>query len=203
MVKNNIFLLCCCLLTLGMSTLLIVGCSPVSPQVSYYSLLDFGQTIPAANAGKQLSLLIGPISIPDALKTSQIATGGADGRYQLSEYHRWVSAVDRDFARALGEQLAARLGTEQIALYPANQYQQPTLQIVAEILAMEGALDKEAKLTVRWSLVDPKSREARLTRRATFNEHPVDVTYGAWVAAQRRNISRLGEAIAAAITSFY
>lgn len=201
MVNKDLFLLCRDLLALGLGMLLVAGCSPVSPQVTYYSLLDSSQSPPAVHALEPRSLLIGPISIPDTLKTSQIATGGTEGQYQRSEFHRWVSEVDRDFARALGEQLAVRVGTERIALYPATAYQEPTQQIVVDVLAMEGGLGVAAKLTVRWSLIDPASKKTRLTRRSTFNEHPVDATYGAWVAGQRRNISRLGEEVAAAIRS--
>ena len=199
--NKNLFLLCRNLLAFGLGALLVTGCSPVSPQVTYYSLLDSSQTTAAVHAQEQRSLLIGPISIPDILKTSQIATGGAEGQYQLSEFHRWVSEVDHDFARALGEQLAARMGTEQIALYPSTSYQEPAQQIVVDILAMEGGLGTAAKLTVRWSLIDPTSKKARLTRRSTFSEHPADATYGVWVAGQRRNINRLGEEIAAVIRS--
>lgn len=190
-----------CLMLLGLGPLLLNGCSPVSPQVTYYSLLDSSQTLPAAKTQGHLALLIGPVTLPDALKTSQIATGGAGGQYQLSDHHRWASEVDRDFARALGEQLATRLGTEQIALYPLDQYLEPTQQVVADILTMEGALGEEARLTVRWSVLDPKSKKSRLTRRSSFSEQPVDATYGAWVNAQRRNISRLSEAIAVEIRS--
>ena len=201
MISKNPSLLCRGLLALGLSTLLVAGCSPVSPPVTYYSLLDSSHTTPAVHAQEHRSLLIGPISIPDSLKNSQIATGGAEGQYQFSEFHRWVSKVDRDFARALGEQLAAKIGTEQIALYPSTSYQEPSLQIVVDILAMDGALGVAARLTVRWSLIDTKSKKAQLTRRTTFSEHPVDATHGAWVAAQRHNINRLGEEVAAAIRS--
>lgn len=178
----------------------LTGCSPVSPQVSYYSLLDTQRPPSVAGARQPLAILVGPVSVPDLLKTSQIATGTAE-RYQLAEQHRWVSQVDRDFARAIGEQLASRLGTERIALYPQDQYLAAPLQVVVDILAMEGALGQEARLTVRWSLVATKSKTARLTRRSTFSERPADSSHGAWVAAQRRNISRLSEEIAAAITS--
>lgn len=178
----------------------LTGCSPVSSQVSYYSLLDTQRPPSVAGTRQQLAILVGPVSVPDLLKTSQIATGTAE-RYQLAEQHRWVSQVDRDFARAIGEQLASRLGTERIALYPQDQYLAAPLQVVVDILAMEGALGQEARLTVRWSLVATKSKTARLTRRSTFSERPADSSHGAWVAAQRRNISRLSEEIAAAITS--
>ena len=178
---------------------LTTGCAPTSPPVSYHSLVDASPAPPIAGQEGRMALLVGPVSVPDLLKTSQIATGGQGGRYQRSEQHRWAGEVGREFARAVAEQLARRLDTEQVALYPAGQYLEPKLQIVLDIVAMEGQLGKEAKLDVRWSLVDSKSKTAWLTRRTTRSEQPADGGYGAWIEAQRRNIAELGQEIAAAI----
>ena len=188
-----------CFVLLGPVLFSVTGCSPVSPQVTYHSLLGSGLTNNPTGSQDRLAILVGPVSVPDILKTSQIATGGSGERYQLSNQHRWTGEVAHDFARAVGEQLAARLGTEQIALYPKDQYLEPTHQVILDILAMEGVLGKEAKLAARWSLVDPKSKTVRVTRRSTFSEPPADGSYDAWVAAQRRNLSLLSEEIAAAI----
>jgi len=184
-----------------------VGCSPASPPIFYHSLVDLDpaqQTTAtdtatdAATVGR-LSILIGPVSTPDILKNSKITTGGAESRYQLSEQHRWAGEVNHDFARAVGEQLAHRLGTEQIAIFPREQHLKTTHQIVLDILTMEGNLGKEAILIVRWSLIDPQSKTVRLIRRSTFSEQPADAGYDAWVSAQRRNVNRLSEEIAAVI----
>jgi len=179
------------------------GCSPASPPVFYHSLVDLdpAQQTTAADAATvgRLSILIGPVSTPDILKNSKITTGGAESRYQLSEQHRWAGEVNHDFARAVGEQLAHRLGTEQIAIFPREQHLKTTHQIVFDILTMEGELGKEAILIVRWSLIDPQSKTVRVIRRGAFSEQPADTGYDAWVSAQRRNVNRLSEEIAAAI----
>ncbi len=177
----------------------LIGCGSASPPVAYYSLVDLDPAPNTSGLKGQLALLVGPVSIPDILKNSQISTGNADERYQISEQHRWAGEVDHDFARAIGEQLANRLGTERIAIFPMGQHLEPTHQIVFDILSMDGVLGKEANLAVRWSLVDPKNKTVLITRRSTFTGAPDDGSYDAWVAAQRRNINRLSEEIAAAI----
>ncbi|WP_310599404.1 PqiC family protein [Desulfobulbus sp.] len=184
----------------GVLFALAAGCAPASAPVSYHSLVA-ADPAPHVSAPQEsrMALVVGPVSIPDLLKNSQIATGGTGGRYRLSEQHRWAGEVDREFARAIAEQLVRGLDTEQVSLYPAGQYLQPKLQIVLDVVAMEGELGKEAKLDVRWSLVDPKSKTALLTRRTTLAEQPADSGYDAWIEAQRRNIAKLGKEIAAAI----
>jgi uncharacterized lipoprotein YmbA len=187
------------LIFLGLLPFHLIGCGPASPPVAYYSLVALDPAPNTSGTQGRLSILVGPVSIPDILKNSQISTGNASGRYQISEQHRWVGEVDRDFARAIGEQLANRLGTEQIAIFPMGQHLEPTHQIVFDILSMEGGLGKEANLAVRWALVDPKNKTVLVTRRSTFTEEPADGSYDAWVAAQRRNINRLSEELAAMI----
>lgn len=186
-------------LVLGQVLLVLVGCSATSPPVSYYSLA--GAEPPAQVAGKpsRLALQIGPVSVPDVLKKSQIVLGSGDGSLHPNDQHRWAGEVDRDIARAIGEQLALRLGTEQIALFPSGQHLEPTHQVIVDVLAMDGVLGKEASLVVRWSVVDPTTKTARTTRRSAVGAQPADSSHAAWVAAQRRNIAKLSEEIASAI----
>ena len=189
-----------CLL-LGSMLLALLGCSPTSPPVSYYSLA--GVEPPAQVGGKpsRLAVQVGPVTLPDVLKKSQLVFSSSGGSFQLSDQHRWSGELDRDIARAIGEQLAVRMGTEQIALFPAGQYLELTHQVIVDVLAMGGVLGKEATLEARWSVVDPKTKTALFTRRSSVSNQPADTSHGAWVAAQRRNIAKLSEEIAAAITS--
>jgi len=184
-----------------LTMLLLAGCTFSSPQITYYSLYAPAQTAAPVTvpASSPPAVSVGPVVIPDILKQAQIATGGTDGRYQLSEYNRWSGEVDRDFARALAEQLAGRLGTEQVAIFPWDQHFTPTCRVLIDVLSMGGAPGEEATLAVRWSLVDPQGEKPGLTRRSDFREAPATAGYPAWVAAQQRNIAKLGQEIAGAI----
>lgn len=197
---NRTFSLLIRLLVLPPVLFALSGCGSTAPPVTYHSLLDSRIESPAGTQSR-LALLIGPVSIPDILKSAQIATGGDGGRFRLSDSHRWAGEVDGEVARALGELLARRLGTEQVALYPRGHHLTPTHQVLVDILAMEGNLGVEARLAVRWSVIDPNSKTVRINRRSDFAEQPADSSYDAWIDAQRRNLNRLSEAIASAITA--
>lgn len=186
----------------GLIVLLLGGCASTSPPIAYYSLS--GAKVAAVKPGQQrYAVQIGPVTLPDLLKRSQIVLGVAEEPYRLSEQHRWAGELDREFARALGEQLAAQLGTEQIAFYPADGHLQLTDQVLLDILSLEGSLGKEAVLIVRWTVVDPVTKAARLTRRSTCTTVPTDASHGAWVAAQRANIGKLGAEVAAALRTMH
>ena len=143
-----------------LTMILLAGCAFSSPQITYYSLYAPSQTAALATipATSSLAVSVGPVVIPDILKQTQIASGGADGRYRLSEYHRWSGELDRDFARAVAEQVARDLGTEQVALFPWDQHFTPTCRVLIDVLSMGGAPGEEATLAVRWSLVDPQGQ---------------------------------------------
>jgi uncharacterized lipoprotein YmbA len=188
-----------CALLFTLFSIALTGCTATPPQVAYYSLLGAENVKTTGQGHDQLVLSVGPVHIPDVLKKSQIATDGTEGRYRLSEYHRWAGEVDREFGRALLEQLAGRLGTEQAYLYPGDQHLEPTCQVLLDILEMNGELGKEARLSVRWTLIDPKGKTRPITRHSTFSQHPADSGHDTWVNAQRGNISRLSEEIATLI----
>lgn len=186
----------------GLLMLLLAGCAASSPQVTYYSLYAPAQQPPPAQvpAPAPLVVSVGPVTIPDILKQAQIAIGGADGRYQLSENHRWSGEVDRDFARAVAEQLAGTLGTEQVAIFPWDQQFNPSCRVLLDVLSMGGERGQEATLQVRWSLVDPAGKAPLMVRRSNLREALTQPDYATWVAAQQRNIVKLGQEIANEIT---
>jgi len=195
--KRNIRMALACVVV-GM---VVAGCFAASPQIAYYSLYAPGQR-PVAEVTSPPStqvVSVGPVTLPDILKQAQIATGGADGRYRLSEFHRWSGEVDRDLARALAEQLAARLGTEQVAIFPWDQQFNASCRVLIDVLSMGGEPGEEATLAVRWSLIDPAGKVPLLVRRSDLRNIPAEAGYPAWVAAQQRNVAGLGEEIATAV----
>lgn len=184
----------CCWLMFTLS-----GCSSQVPKINYYSLIGPEITLAATSQPSRFAILVGPVSLPDVLKKSQIATGRVEERYQLSENHRWAGELDQEFARALGEGLAGTLGTEQVALYPMGQFLDPTHQVIVDVLAMDGMVGGEVRLIVRWSLMDPKNKKIQVTRRSLFKQRSAENSHEAWVAAQRQNLQALCQEITAAI----
>jgi uncharacterized lipoprotein YmbA len=189
----GIFVLCCLLGGL------LSSCSSPSRVTTYYSLYSASPPRALANPNDDIVLSVGPVTVSDVLTLSKLTTGGEDGVFQRSEYHKWVGAVDKDFARSLAEQLASELKTEQIFLHPGDNYLEPNCQLLIDVLAMDGKLGMEAKLTVRWTLIDPQKTLPPMTRRNYFRRQPVDGSHSAWVKAQQENIKQLSIEIAAVI----
>jgi len=188
------------LLALACATLL-AGCAGSKIPTVYYSL--YAPTVQGAGApvtDDDISVSVGPVTIPDILKQTRIATGGENGSYDLAEYHRWSGDVDRDLARALAEHLARKLGTQRVSVFPWDQDFTPTYQVMVDVLFMGGAPGKEAMLSARWTIMDKAGQGGAITRRIDLRMPPTGPDLSSWVAAQQRNVEKLGVAIAETIT---
>ena len=176
---------------------ILTGCAAPPAPVVYHSLL--GADTGAATAVRAVGpvLVVGPVSVPDLLHNTRLATG-SDGRYQLAENHRWAGAVDREIGRALAERLAALLATERVSLFPQAPKAKSAWRVQVEVLALDGEPGQWAHLEVRWTLLDPAGTGPR-TRRGDYREPLTDPGHAAWVAGQRTNLARLGADIAAVI----
>jgi len=174
---------------------LLSGCAGKTETISYYSL-HVPQASAAAPAVDAVSVSVGPVTLPDVLKQTRIATGGENGQYRLAEYHRWTGEVDRDMARALAERLSQSLGTENVSLFPWNR--QVRFRVLVDVVAMGGSLGREATLTARWTLLDTAG-EGAVVRRTDAVQPLPDAEHSSWVAAQQHNVEKLADEIAAAI----
>ena len=175
----------------------LAGCAAPPPPVIYHSLLGADTGAATAVRADGPALVVGPVSVPDLLHNTRLATG-SDGRYQLAENHRWAGAVDREIGRALAERLAALLATERVSLFPQAPATKAAWRVQVEVLALDGEPGQWAHLEVRWTLLDPAGTGPR-TRRGDYREPLTEPGHAAWVAGQRANLARLGADIAAMI----
>jgi uncharacterized lipoprotein YmbA len=152
---NKWTLLFCCVL-------LLAGCiGRKSPEVTYYSLLtmdQLGEVQPKASH-PELRLGIGPITIPDSLKRSQIATRQHGNQYSFDEFNRWAGVLEKDLALVLGDNLGDLLGVEKVGYFPWMHHFKPTYRVVVDVVRIDGALDGEAVLSARWAVVDADGKE--------------------------------------------
>jgi len=181
---------------------LLAGCAGKTQTMTYYSLyVPRAQAHGSASAGDTVSVSVGPVALPDVLRQSRIATGGEDGRYRLSEYHRWAGEMDRDMARALAERLSQVLGTERVFLFPWDQHAAPRFRVLIDVVGMGGSLGREATLSARWTLLDSEGVGRPVVRRTDAAQSLPDAAHASWVAAQQHNIEKLADDMAAAIAA--
>lgn len=147
-------------------SLFLAGCGSLSPRPDPSKFFTLSSSLPAATAAAKdpggtatISLGVGPIKFPGYLDRQEIVLRTAQHRFEVSENERWAEPLDENFARVLGQNLAALLGTDRIISYPWPSERRPILRVEIEVLSFEANAAHEAQLSARWVVLDGVTRK--------------------------------------------
>ena len=185
-------------------SMLFAGCiGKQSPPVTYYSLLSMEQLGTAATvpAKSDLRIGIGPITIPEALKRTQLVTRDVRNIYQFEEFHRWAGIIENDISVVLGDNLSDLTGTEHIAFFPWAGHFSPTHRVIISISQFDGELSGEATLNTRWTITDGDGRNNLASGRSVYRQPVEGGDYAGLVKAESLLLADLSKELAQAIKS--
>ena len=194
---NKWTLLLCCVL-------LLAGCiGRKSPEVTYYSLLTMEQLgeVKTLSSHPELRLGIGPVTIPDSLKRSQVATRQHGNQYAFDEFNRWAGVLEKDLTSVLGDNLGDLLGVEKVGYFPWMHYFKPTYRVVIDVVRLDGALDGEAVLSARWAVTDADGKEFLAGGKSDYRRPLQGSDYAALVEAESLLVAELSKKVAGEIDS--
>ena len=193
-IKRWMLLLCC--------VLLMTGCiGRKSPEVTYYSLLTMEQMgeVQAIASHPEVRLGIGPITIPDSLKRSQVATREHGNQYAFDEFNRWAGVLEKDITAVLGDNLGVLLGVEKVGFFPWMHHFTPTYRVVIDFQRLDGSLDSEAVLGARWAIADADGKKFLAGDKIVFRQALESPDYAALVKAESHLVADLSKKIAGEI----
>jgi uncharacterized lipoprotein YmbA len=174
--------------------LLLVGCGS-TPSSRFYNL---SATPAPAALPSQLSVVVGPVSVPDAVDRPEIVVRTGPNQVRPEEFNRWASPLHDQIARAVANNLVAILGTAHVTLSSQILGTGAQYRVVIEVQQFESAPGEAATLDAIWSV--SRTRGGRsITRRTTLREPAPQLGYDALVAAHSRAITRLSRDIAGAL----
>jgi hypothetical protein len=155
------------LATIALAALLSAGCASTPPS-TFYVLTPLPEAAerPAPLAGGGLAVGLGPVTFPEYLDRPQIVSRSGDNRLTVDELQRWGGSLQDDFPRVLSQNLGHLLGTSRVLIYPSEVRLPVDFRVTAEVLAFEADPAGEARLRVRWTVLDPYT-EAVLAVRET------------------------------------
>lgn len=182
--------------------LMLTGCVGRSaPTVNYFNLLTIEQLGDSGVIGMhpKINLGVGPITIPDSLKRSQIATSQHGIKYEFDEYNRWAGVLDKNLASVVGENLSTLLGVKNVGYFPWMAHFTPTYQIVITIQRLDGALNGEAVLIARWSVLNATGKELLAGGRNEFQQHVEHPSFTDLVKAESLLVAELSKTMARGI----
>ena len=71
-------------------------------------------------AGKEETIGVGPVSIPDSLDRSQIVTLSGGNEVIIAEFDRWYGSCRDEIARVMTENLSALLPSQRVVSMPGD-----------------------------------------------------------------------------------
>ena len=100
--------------------------------------LTGGDTAPPASAGQRdLTLGVGPVTVPPYLDRPQIVTRTSRAKLALADFEQWAGPLADTIARVLSEDLALLIPTERVVLYPWPRTIDPDYQVTVEVLQFD------------------------------------------------------------------
>ena len=177
---------------------LAAGCSSTPPSRFY----TFSTTAaPATNprpAVAQLSVVVGPVSIPAMVDMPQIVVTTGPNQVSIDEFNRWATPLASGIGHAVAEDLVALLGTPRVSLFQQSLNAAADYRVAIEVQAFESAPGEAATLNAVWSVRRTKDSKTWIGR-TTLREPASESGYDALVAAHSRALTRMSQDIAKTI----
>lgn len=182
----------------------LAACSSVADPTKYYilSAAPAPAAAPARPAGADngVAVGVGPVLLAGYLDRNAIVTRTADGQLDVSMYHRWAESLELGVAQTLVNDIAGRLGTERVIVYPWRGRFERVIdyQVGVVVMRFDGTLGKDVTLDARWRMLDKDNHEIAL-KRSTITQPVSGTGYPALVSAMNQAVASLGREIAAEV----
>ena len=174
---------------------LATGCS--TPASHFYTLSHVAPPA-AAPVASELSVVVGPVSIPASVDMPQMVVNTGPNEVSLDEFNRWASPLQNNIARVVAEDLVALLGTPYVSLFQASLNAPADYRVAIEVQTFESTLGVAATLNAAW--IVRRTRDGKTQAGRTSVREPVpEKTYDALAAAHSRAIARMSQDIAEAL----
>ena len=155
-------------------------------------------TATPAAATSDLSVVVGPVSIPASVDLPQIVVSTGPNQVSLDDFNRWASPLQDNVSRVVAEDLVAMLGTPRVSLFHQSLNADADYRVAIEVQRFESAPGEAATLNAVWIVRRTKEGRAH-TGRTTVREPALDKGYDALVAAHSRALAHMSQDIADAV----
>jgi uncharacterized protein len=184
---------------LGGALLWLSGCLG-SPPTQFYVLPSpiGGNPTPPPASPRDLTLAVGPVTVPPYLDRPQIVTRASPAKLALADFDHWAGPLPDTIARGLAEHLALLIPTERVVLSPWPRTIDPDAQVTVEVLQFDRGPGGDVVLVAHWSLLDTNGKEL-VMRTSRVSLAAGGANYEATVIAMGRALETLAHDIAATL----
>ena len=191
------------LFVVGTALALLAGCASTQSARMYalYAATDLAER-PADTADlPDLTVALGPLSLPSHLNRTVIMTQASEGELAYSEFHHWAGSLDSNLKQVIASNLSTFLGSARILDYPSSGVQEVDYRVEVRITSLTGTLGQKAELGARWLIYGGQDGALLEAHSSTFDVDLAGDGYDEYVARQSRMLGQLSRAIADALRS--
>jgi uncharacterized lipoprotein YmbA len=172
------------------AALALVSCT--TPE-TYYRLSADG---PPPPTGAGFALGVGPVALPDYIDRPELVFQSSDERFEVPFERRWAGSLRDTTTRAIGTNLARRLGTGNVHVYPWPPGTPLDYQVRVSVRQFHARSGGDAILEATWTVEDGHTGKVFVRRGGNYFEPVVMDGYEGIVAAENRLLSRFSKDIA-------
>jgi uncharacterized lipoprotein YmbA len=144
------------------------------------------------------AVVVGPVSIPALVDRPQFMVQVAANRVEVDEFNRWAEPLNNNIASVIAGDLAALLGTPQVATAPLANFN-PAYRVSVDIQRFESVRGKSVLVEAVWVVHQMKTGGATCSGRTVASEPTSGDSFDALAAAHSRALTKVSADIAAVI----
>lgn len=170
------------------------GCGATAP-ARFYTL----DAVATADAAPPMatSILVGPVSVPAAVDRPQFVVQVAPNRVEIEEFNRWATPLGEGIARAVADDLATLLGTQDVATGSLANFA-PAYRVAIDVQRFDSVPDQAVIVDTLWTVRATSGGQAR-SGRTVARETVQGPGFDALAAAHSRALAIVSRDIALAI----
>jgi len=161
-------------------------------------LYTLSASSPAAETALDISVSVGPVSIPAAVDRPQFVVATAANQVRLDDFNRWTSPLQENLSSVIADNLAALLGSSHVTRFPKTSSADADFRVAIEVTRFESVPGQWATLDAAWTVRRTADGVVQ-TYRTSVREAVQDQSYEALAAAHSRAAARLSQDIGGAI----
>lgn len=172
----------------------VAGCAS-SPPARFYTL---NAASSPASAPSNLSVLVGPVSVPAIVDRPQFVVTTGANQVALDEFNQWASPLQNNIARVVAENLTAMLGTPRVTLSSQALGADAAYRAAIDVQRFESMPGEAAIFDAVWTVRRSHDGASQMGRTRVREASP-EAGYAALAAAHSRALARLSQDIANAL----
>ena len=156
----------------------------------------------SAYKNKNLSIGVGPVTLPPHLDRTQIVTQTSQHKLSLNDLDQWAEPLKDGLTRVLAQNLSVLMGTDRVLLFPWRRPFSVQYQVSIEILRFNTDATGSSVLAARWNVLRGDGRELLFSHTSKFQTRVRGKGFEHIVASMSQNLAELSREIATAVDTF-